>query len=46
MFVSVLDRVLQGADILGIRNLDREDVVGIVTGNQAIERERISHDGY
>jgi hypothetical protein len=40
------DCILESAGILGICNLDREDVVAIITENQVIEHKLVSHDSY
>ena len=41
--VLVLDQLLEGADVLGSVDLDREDVAGIIAENYAVQRKRERH---
>ena len=43
MFILLLDRFPEGADVVGTLDLDREDVTGIIAENQAIELECERH---
>ena len=43
VLLLVLDRFLEGADVLAIHDLDGEDVTGIIAQNQAIELECERH---
>jgi hypothetical protein len=42
VFILVLDVVFESADVLGIRNFDSEDVIGIVASHETVEFKGMS----